>query len=665
MRKFFVLHIILGGLLLGVPLTSLKAQPKKYSSYGSSSNRAKVSSNNSINKKLEEAERIYSTDAKKALNLVETALLKSIKSDYVAGQARSNKLLADINFSLEEYRLAYANYKKAYDLYVRLGSAANQYYILPRIGRSAEEYGLLAESLKYYELYLKEAKKRNHKVKEVEAQNGMARIYEKQGKLEKSETQLKQALTQSTQINNKRQALNSNKQLGKIKEKQKKTDEAINYYQQSQDLAYELNDPSEINISYTNISNAYRGGNDLDNSLKIQEQAARFNERNGNVANWMGNNIDAANTLIDQNENPKAIEKLEQNYLLAEANSDLGAKVKTVEALSRAYKKEGQTTKAEQLYKDYLVLEDSLNKIKNEEQMDKDLQNQVLENIQNKMLVLEKDKELDVKTIELLQNEKILREEQIRIQKWISYSLGFIILMLMVGSYLVYKSIRQKRIANQLLTLKSLRSQMNPHFIFNALNSVNNFISMSDERAANKYLSDFSRLMREVMQNSQEDFIPLASEVGILGLYIKLEHFRFKNKFDYTFDVDEDINQEEFYIPPMLIQPYIENAVWHGLRYKEEMGFLSVKMFQEADQLMVEITDNGIGRKKSGELKTKNQKSLKSTGMKNIDNRMKILNDVYKAKLHVAITDLDEINGAGTKVTIRIPSQKMSQPPAI
>jgi len=194
---------------------------------------------------------------------------------------------------------------------------------------------------------------------------------------------------------------------------------------------------------------------------------------------------------------------------------------------------------------------------------------------------------------------------------------------------------------------------MNPHFIFNALNSVNHFIAEQDERTANKFLSEFSQLMRLVLENSQEDFIPLFKEQEILALYLKLEHYRFRDKFDYTIDTDESINAEAVEVPPMLIQPYIENAVWHGLRYKEEKGMLSLRFYQENDTLMVEITDNGIGRKRSAELKTANQKKHNSTGLKNIQERLAIINKVYKANYQVTISDLEP--GPGTRVRIHLP----------
>jgi len=193
---------------------------------------------------------------------------------------------------------------------------------------------------------------------------------------------------------------------------------------------------------------------------------------------------------------------------------------------------------------------------------------------------------------------------------------------------------------------------MNPHFIFNALNSVNHFIAEQDERTANKFLSEFSQLMRLVMENSQEDFIPLFKEQEILALYLKLEHYRFRDKFDYTIDTDESINAEAIEVPPMLIQPYIENAVWHGLRYKEEKGMLTLRFYQEDKTLMVEITDNGIGRKRSAALKTANQKKHNSTGLKNIQERLGIINKVYKANYQVTIEDLEP----GTRVRIQLPT---------
>ena len=195
---------------------------------------------------------------------------------------------------------------------------------------------------------------------------------------------------------------------------------------------------------------------------------------------------------------------------------------------------------------------------------------------------------------------------------------------------------------------------MNPHFIFNALNSVNSYIAKSDERSANKYLSDFAAIMRSVLENSEEDFIPLSKELELIQLYLKLEHSRFPDQFDYQIHLDDKVNPSSFEIPPMLLQPYVENAVWHGLRYKEDKGILKVSVLHKSDDsLNIVIEDDGIGRKRSAELKTRHQSDQKSTGMENIKKRIGILNTMGRDKIDVDIQDLYK-DGTGTKVTVTL-----------
>jgi LytS/YehU family sensor histidine kinase len=196
---------------------------------------------------------------------------------------------------------------------------------------------------------------------------------------------------------------------------------------------------------------------------------------------------------------------------------------------------------------------------------------------------------------------------------------------------------------------------MNPHFIFNALNSVNSFIASNDERTANKYLSDFSYLMRAVLENSEEDFIPLEKEIELLELYTKLEHFRFQDKFDYNIEVSDEVIVSEYKIPPMLLQPYIENAVWHGLRYKSEKGFLDISIDKKGTkEISITIADDGIGRDRSKSLKTANQQKQKSKGMGNIKKRVAILNDMYKDKVDVIVSNFQDTEDTGTKVVVTL-----------
>ncbi len=157
------------------------------------------------------------------------------------------------------------------------------------------------------------------------------------------------------------------------------------------------------------------------------------------------------------------------------------------------------------------------------------------------------------------------------------------------------------------------------------------------------------------MENSQSDFVPLSEEIATLKLYLKLEHFRFQDKFKYALEVDPVIMNEEYTIPPMLIQPFIENAIWHGLRYKEKEGLLSIKINENGEHLVMTIEDNGIGRKQSKLLKTENQKHQKSTGMKNTENRIQLINATYNSDIRLSVDDLHENGHTGTKVQVYIP----------
>ncbi len=365
-------------------------------------------------------------------------------------------------------------------------------------------------------------------------------------------------------------------------------------------------------------------------------------------------NYKIANAYIAQDQYEKAIPYLEKSIVQADTEDDLIVQKDATRKLSEVYEYKGEFTKALETYQDYVSVVDTLY-IRKEQEISRAARfNREISAKQSRILGLEQERELSQSKYDLALAEQELVRENNRRQKWVIYSLILGLIMLGLATFFFYRSNQQQKLANNLLALKSLRSQMNPHFIFNALNSVNNYIAKSDERSANRYLSEFSTLMRSVLENSEEDFIPLAKELELLQLYVKLEHSRFPDKFDYQIALDEHIDVAAFQIPPMLLQPYIENAIWHGLRYKEGQGYLSIDLKQKGkDSLVITISDNGIGRKKSAQLKTLNQKKQKSKGMGNVKKRVAILNDMYKDKVDVDISDLQS-DGTGTKVVFTL-----------
>ena len=350
------------------------------------------------------------------------------------------------------------------------------------------------------------------------------------------------------------------------------------------------------------------------------------------------------------NKNPReAINYLDESIAEAERRSDLEVKKDALRKKVDAYVDLGDFDEAKKTYEDFMASVDELYRKK---QQDISLNSRLAKSIsqsQDRIKSLENERELSKSRYDL----SVARTKN---QEIIIYSLIVGLSLLLVAAFFTYQYIKQQRLANNLLALKSLRSQMNPHFIFNALNSVNSFIASNDERTANKYLSDFSFLMRAVLENSEEDFIPLQREVELIEMYTKLEHFRFKDKFDYEIDIDKNIDIDAYEIPPMLLQPYIENAVWHGLRYKNEKGILKIEIQNiSSNEIMISIIDDGIGRERSKSLKTQNQKKHNSKGLSNIKKRIKILNDMYKDKIDVTIGNYNnQKDDSGTKVEVTL-----------
>jgi len=631
---------------------------QKKRSYSKFNSRKSYSQVNEVEEKLTEAKKIFKKSPEKALDLVHDGLLIAIKENYLNLEAEAYQILGKFNSDLGEYGLSYKNYKKAIAIYENLGSSSFNTkisYPSPQLislyyptGKSAEMKADYENAITYYKKYLNGISNSDNIVK---VKTALGDVYLKKKDLKNAEKFYKQALQIETKRENQSGIVTLNLKLGELEKEKKNNEKAIQYYRSSQDAAIQINDDQAMNQAYIDISNIYESENNFEDGIEISQEALDFNKKRNNKSQETRNNIDLANFLIKQDKDQEAIQYLENSVLIAEETGDIENKSKAFKALSEAYGKTGLESEALKNYKEYLILEDSLYNIRKKQLAKQNQKGAMLENAQNKLSLLEKDKQLNENTIELLKQERIIQEEFINRQRILTYSLIIGMLILLITSYLVYRSNKAKNKANQLLMLKSLRAQMNPHFIFNALNSVNSFISKNDERAANRYLSDFSRLMRDVMENSQEDFISLTKEIDILSMYLKLENHRFNDKFDYSFDVDENIKTEDFLIPPMLIQPYIENAVWHGLRYKKEKGFLKVSINKSGNTIVITIEDDGIGRKKSQELKTENQKILKSTGIKNIDSRLKIISNIYKTKLDV---DIQDAIPTGTKVIVKI-----------
>lgn len=203
---------------------------------------------------------------------------------------------------------------------------------------------------------------------------------------------------------------------------------------------------------------------------------------------------------------------------------------------------------------------------------------------------------------------------------------------------------------------KALRSQMNPHFIFNVLNSIRSYMLKKDTRSADTYLSKFAVLIRQILENSQHSFISIHSEMETVELYIQVEKMRFDQAFDFSISIDPEVDPYNTEIPTMILQPYVENAIWHGLLHKDGKGKLEIEITKRNEDIVIILEDDGIGREKSKELRSKTKMGLhKSLGMSITEERLNNLNLLNNTSYHVEIFDLkDKQSGeaVGTRVEI-------------
>ena len=228
------------------------------------------------------------------------------------------------------------------------------------------------------------------------------------------------------------------------------------------------------------------------------------------------------------------------------------------------------------------------------------------------------------------------------------------------------KHIRRQQEEEELLTKRmtelehtALQAQMNPHFIFNCLNSIQQYVFDQDVLAANKYITGFAKLIRATLHNSTKDFIPLEDELDYLSTYLSLEKLRFKEKMNYSIEVSPGLPVSRgFCIPPMIIQPYVENSMRHGLRHRKMAGgYIKISIREQEGKLAVVVEDNGIGREKAASFKTREHIEYQSKGMSLTADRIRLINSIHKENIELEIIDLKDPQGvaSGTRVVIKFP----------
>lgn len=469
------------------------------------------------------------------------------------------------------------------------------------------------KALNYYSKYLSIARKTKSKADQMNASINIGDIYTEMNDLPSGLEYFNRALSIAAELNNKRisAAILNNK--GEIYLKQKKEKLASVYFQKCLRLSDETNNDNAKATALNSLAIIYL-------HQKKYNQAEAFSKR---------------------------------SLLLSKELNDLGWQANAYETLSNTYQAKKDFEKAFYNYKQSDLLKDSvLNGEKKQEITGLEMQY----NFDRKEAEIKAadDKRQAIAAAEL-NRQKVVKNA--------SLGIAVLLVLLAISGTFLYKrrkdNLEKRKEAEfnaqvAYTEMKALRAQMNPHFIFNSLNSINDYIDKHDTDTATLYTTRFAKLMRMILENSEQKEILLSEDLKALELYMQLESMRMEHKFNYQIKVDEDIDPENTLIPPLILQPFVENSIWHGISKKQGSGKILISIKKEGSMINCIVQDNGIGMKESTVSKTENDnQSKKSLGMKITKARIDIMNKIKKSNAKITESYLEE----GTKIEIKLPEE--------
>ena len=456
--------------------------------------------------------------------------------------------------------------------------------------------------------------------------------------------------------------------IGSAYEVQKKYTEALQYYHRALETNKMLGDKNGIADNTGNIGLVLMDQGNYAKALEYFFSALKLNKDLGDKSSILINfgNIGDCYLFVakDVRQNKKmnklmpsgkstalrkAVDYLSQSVALCKEIGDLDDLQNYAKDLSEAEELLGSYKNALTSYKEYIAAKDSVFSKEN----DKKIVRLTMEDeYQRKRLT---------DSLNTWRNEKTASLRLLRQRNNFYLSIAGILVVIAFVGFVIYNSYRRNKLHFQMKVseteMTALRAQMNPHFIFNALNSIHTYILDNNNKIASSYLLKFSALTRIILENSQHQFVHLADELRAMELYLSLEELRLGDRLDYEITTESDIDKENTLVPPLMLQPFIENAILHGLQSKESGGIIKINIRKDREMIRCTITDNGVGFTKTGEEKVRSHLNKKeSLGMKLTEQRIAIINRMKKTNAYVEITNLaDTGESSGVKVELVLP----------
>ncbi|QHT68798.1 tetratricopeptide repeat protein [Rhodocytophaga rosea] len=546
----------------------------------------------------------------------------------------NSSLLADCLFQTAVIENELGNYDKSLEISYGAFELFEKERIHFGVARVAMNVGNLFTSMKKWEDAISMYNKSlasftsmkqdiNSKMGELRVMINMGNAYAQMKQYEKARTHYKQALLLSDSIGSTRTAATILSNMGEVLSAEGKYDSALQYHLQALRIREQASQMDKIALNLLWVGDTYM-------LLKNYAQAQHYLQKALSVSK----EFHAKPALRDSYKKLSALYAAQQNF-------------------QKAFEYQGLFT----AMKDSILNEETTRQ---------------LSELQTKYEIGEKDKQLA-----LFAKEKQVQQKEVQRKVLQQKALiGGLLLVTVIAGLVIYllrqrmrnqkllmakdQEIKETQLLHQMsaLEMKALRAQMNPHFIFNCMNSINRMILEQDTAGASRYLTKLSKLIRLILENSENTSVSLQNELIMLEAYLQLENLRFKGRIGYKISVDEAIDQENTFLPSMVLQPFVENAIWHGLMHKEkeEQGFIHISIKETEDVLRCVIEDNGVGREIATALKKNSVVHSKSMGLHITEERLRLYNKGKTGQL-IQITDLkDSMNRAlGTRVDLLVP----------
>jgi len=566
-----------------------------------------------------------SAEFKKAANNLEKSLIENDNSKIV----RNYEVLAQEFADKDDLENAEKYLFKALEIYTAAKDVAGRARVIRNIARVQESKNRLPAAQKNYKTAEETAIDQISKTLNLNDYNRLRNLGKKD--VENKYLNANIVLLNKQQRNG--EVADTYIQIAELNLKNTDTVTALKMYEEA--LPYAKSIPAKVIRIYSEIANLYVINKRYDEAVATVQgllETARGNKDHSTEIVQL-QYLASIYFKMDLPEN--AISSLKESYKIASANGKTFDARESLMLMAEYYKSIGEDSESMAIYEEFA----------------KNLDRIILS---DNSLTDAKTFKVTEERIRRLESEKQFKEELITRKNTFNYMLlGSMVLLLLLLGFIV-KALYSIKTKNKEIALQSLRREMNPHFLFNSLNSVNQFIAQNNELEANKYLTSYSNLMRNTMENSNKDFVTLGNEIENLTKYLELEHLRFKDKFDFKITVDEKLDPDTIWVPNMIVQPHLENAIWHGLRYKEDKGLLKMNVELIGKRVIITIDDDGIGPTKSSELKTHNQKAHQSRGLTNTKERMTLLNELYKTKMAFTVTE-KAAPESGTVIEVTFP----------